>query len=148
MLSMQRRGDSDYFDENTSAVERRGRSDHGETEMPKPNVDHPARKSRALGVGYRRHIRELRAAGASETDILRMMPGLRPSELALTLALGGKRGRPPKPPTVASVAAVRRWRATKRPRTLRAALECIDFLLGMLDREEAGTSRPARMLVV
>jgi hypothetical protein len=91
------------------------------------------RRSRALGTGYRTEIRELRAAGMSEADVLRHMPGLSPSELAITLSLPSRRGRPPKEPTITSVAAVRRWRATKRPRTVRAAVECIDYLLSLID---------------
>jgi hypothetical protein len=106
-------GDSDSFSQKTSedAMERT-----------------PA-QSRSLGRGYRARIRELHALGMSEAQILDTMPGLRRSELRVTLSLSQRRGRPPKNPTILSMEAVRRWRATQRPRTLRAALECIDFLL-------------------
>jgi hypothetical protein len=69
----------------------------------------------------------------SHSDILQAMPGLRRSELELTLSVSERRGRPPKQPTIQSLAAVKRWRATQRPRTIRAALECIDFLLSRIE---------------
>lgn len=90
-------------------------------------------RSRALGRGYRARIRELATLGLSRDQILEAMPGLSASELALTLNVSSRRGRPPKMPTLASLEAVKRWRATRRPRTLRAALECIDFILAQLE---------------
>lgn len=69
----------------------------------------------------------------SEAEIQAAIPGLSSTELELTLSSSPRRGRPPKPPSIASIDAVRRWRATQRPRTLRAALECIDFLLARLE---------------
>ena len=92
------------------------------------------RPSRALGRGYRAHIRQLDKLGLSLAEILAEIPGLNASELELTLSRNPRRGRPPKRPSIESVEAVRRWRATQRPRTLRAALECIDFLLTQLER--------------
>ena len=100
-------------------------------------------KSRSLGPGYRARIRALAAAGANEAAILEAMPGLRPSELRLTLSLEPQRGRPPKPRAIRSVADVKRWRSTKRPRTLRAAVECIDYLLEVLDEMQLVQAEPA-----
>jgi hypothetical protein len=103
-------------------------------------------KRRAQGPGYRKMIRELAAAGLAREEILAAMPGLRPSELELTLAVQPRRGRPPKTPSITTIEAVQRWRATQRPRTLRAAVECIDCLLGLLERQagepRAGQRRP------
>ena len=93
-------------------------------------------KSRSLGQGYRARIRALAAMGATEAAILKAIPGLRPSELKLTLSIDSRRGRPPKSPTVRSLADVKRWRSTKRPRTLRAAVECIDYLLELLEQSQ------------
>jgi hypothetical protein len=93
-------------------------------------------KSRSLGRGYRARIRALAAMGATEAAILKAIPGLRPSELKLTLSIAARRGRPPKGPTVRSLADVKRWRSTKRPRTLRAAVECIDFLLELVEQKQ------------
>lgn len=99
-------------------------------------------RSRVLGRGYRARIRELVTLGMSKAEILAAIPGLKPSELALTLSISSRRGRPPKKPTIESVDAVKRWRATQRPRTLRAALECIDFLLGRLSELEQRDNTP------
>src|ERR1700712_3839631 len=91
-------------------------------------------RTRALGGGYRAKIRELDALGMTRVEILEAMPGLRASELDLTLSVSRRRGRPPKLPTITSLEAAKRWRSTQRPRTLRAAIECLDFLLEHLDR--------------
>jgi hypothetical protein len=108
------------------------------TKIPKP-MEPTVLRSRSLGRGYRARIRELAALGLSKSQILDVMPALRASELEVTLSLSPRRGRPPKRPTIATVEAVKRWRATQRPRTLRAAIECIDFLLEQLNRlERAG----------
>ena len=97
-------------------------------------------KSRALGQGYRARIRALAAIGATHAAILKAIPGLRPSELKLTLSIASRRGRPLKGPTIRSLADVKRWRSTKRPRTLRAAVECIDYLLQLVEQQQrAGT---------
>lgn len=74
--------------------------------------------------------------GASEASILKAIPGLRPSELKLTLSIASRRGRPLKAPTIRSLADVVRWRSTKRPRTLRAAVECIDYLLELVEQQQ------------
>lgn len=104
------------------------------------------RESRAVGPGYRAEIRALAAAGMTRSEIARTLR-VRPSEVTITLGLSPRRGRPPKKKTVTSIAVVRRWRATQRPRTLRAALECIDFLLEVIDGRRAPEPR-ARTLVV
>ena len=101
-------------------------------------------KSRSLGRGYRARIRALAAIGVTEAAILAAMPGLRPSELRLTLALDSRRGRPPKEPTIRSLDDVKRWRSTKRPRTLRAAVECIDYLLELIEQKQLGQPEPPR----
>jgi hypothetical protein len=102
------------------------------------------RRSRSLGRGYRARIRELAALGLSKSQILEVMPGLRASELELTLSLSTRRGRPRKRPTIETVEAVKRWRATRRPRTLRAAIECIDLLLRLLQESERTAMVPSR----
>lgn len=104
------------------------------------------RQKRALGRGYRAQIRELAALGLSRAQILDAMPGLRASELQITLAVSSRRGRPPKPPTIASIEAVKRWRSTQRPRTMRAALECIDFLLKQLEATPQQGTNPEQKL--
>ena len=73
--------------------------------------------------------------GATEAAILKAIPGLRPSELRLTLSIASRRGRPPSGPSIRSLADVKRWRSTKRPRTLRAAVECIDYLLELVEEK-------------
>ena len=104
--------------------------------------------SRAAGPGYRTRIRELAAAGMTRVDIAHAI-GVRPSEVELTLALPARRGRPLKRPTIKSVAEVRRWRASQRPRTIRAALECIDYLLQLIDAQgKARVAAARRTLVV
>jgi hypothetical protein len=93
-------------------------------------------KRQAPGPGYRAQIRELATIGTPEAEILKAIPGLRPSELRLTLSLPTQRGRPPKEPTIRSLEDVQRWRCTKRPRTIRAAVECIDYLLGFVEEKQ------------
>lgn len=94
-----------------------------------------AKTQRAHGPGYRDRIRELSALGVATSEIRKLMPGLRASEIERTLAISPRRGRPLKKPTVHSITAVKRWRATQRPRTMRAALECIDFLLSIVEAD-------------
>jgi hypothetical protein len=95
-----------------------------------------------LGTGYRAKVRSLAAAGLSEEGILESIPGLTPWELQATLSTPSRRGRPPKAPTISTLDGVKRWRSTKRPRTIRAAVECIDFLLSVIELLEADARGP------
>jgi hypothetical protein len=132
--------DSDYLNEKTVAPVRYesklcGCCSKGSTCMSKDRqrgTTRRVRSSRAVGTGYRSQIRGLEAAGMSHAEIASTLR-VRPSEVEITLALSTRRGRPPKKQTVTSMAAVKRWRSTKRPRTIRAAVECIDYLLGVID---------------
>ena len=106
------------------------------------------RHVRPAGRGYRAKIRTLAQLGMQVSEIARELR-IRPSEVALTLATPVTRGRPRKPGSVRSVADVKRWRATKRPRTLRAAVECIDFLLRVIEAGAADNdgAEPRRLIV-